>query len=136
MKFSRDQGGTWSKRIEVSGSGVCSRDGMVGVASLGGGQLVAVFEESAEGPLSVSAVRSHDDGRTWPTSSRLRLHQPEIGIHPWLIASAPSIANVGGTLVVAFQTDKEFPPAEGNNRLGMMLKVITSVDCGTTWGEA
>lgn len=82
MKFSRNQGRTWSNPIQVSGAGVRSRDGMVGVASLGGGELVAVFEESVDGPLSVSAVRSHDDGKTWPTSSRLRLHRPKIGVHP------------------------------------------------------
>lgn len=136
MKFSRSEGRTWSKPIQVSGAGVRSRDGMVGVTSLGGGELVAVFEESAEGPLSISAVKSHDDGKTWPPSSRVKLHRPRVGVHPWPIASAPSVTNVGGTLIVAFQTDEDLPPPEANSRLGMILKIITSVDGGNTWGEA
>ncbi|KAJ2987536.1 hypothetical protein NUW58_g4452 [Xylaria curta] len=126
MKRSLDGGRTWSNPITISGAGLTSRDGMIGVAKIdGNGNLMAVFENTVSGRFSIDCVLSHDDGRSWGERGRLytAANNKE--------ATAPQICNVGGTLVVGFMTNES---AGGNVPDGAQMKVITSTDGGRTWG--
>ncbi|KAI8951942.1 glycoside hydrolase family 93 protein [Xylaria longipes] len=126
MRQSTDGGVTWSSPITISGSGVTSRDGMIGVANIdGNGNLMAVFENTESGGFSIDYVLSHDDGKSW--GERGRLYTAANGGQ----AIAPQICNVGGTLVASFMTD-ESVGATGAD--GAQMKVITSTTGGKTWG--
>ena len=97
MRTSSDGGVSWSDAMNVSGAGIISRDGMVGVADLafGGGNLIAVFESTAGTSFSIWTVNSNDDGVTW--NNRRQIY---VATGTDNNAAAPQIVNVGGKLVV------------------------------------
>ncbi|KAI1277639.1 glycoside hydrolase family 93 protein [Xylaria sp. FL0933] len=128
MRQSSDGGVTWSSPITISGSGVTSRDGMIGVANTdSNGNLMAVFENTESGFFSIDYVRSHDDGKSW--GERGRLYTAANNGQ----AIAPQICNVGGTLVASFMTDES---VGSNGADGAQMKVVTSTTGGATWSAA
>jgi hypothetical protein len=108
VRFSSDGGANWSASSVISGSGITSRDGMVGVAKFNDGtdRLIAVFETteggSATGPFKIKAVTSSDDGASW--GNRQAVFEATGSNNN---AGAPQVANVGGNLVVSFMTDED-----------------------------
>lgn len=139
VRESGDGGRTWGPRRVASGAErVRSRDGMTGVARLGGGdgdgdgtRLILLFETTESGRFDMRRVLSRDDGRTWPAGTRARVYDP---LDEERQASAPAgVVNVGGALVAGFMTN------EGTNSSGTVpgdFKVVSSVDDGETWGES
>ncbi|KAI1426942.1 glycoside hydrolase family 93 protein [Xylaria sp. FL1777] len=128
MRQSSDGGLTWSSPITISGSGVTSRDGMIGVAKIdNNGNLMAVFENTESGRFSIDYVLSHSDGRSW--GQRTRLYTASNNGQ----AIAPQICNVGGTLVVSFMTDES---VGSNGADGAQMKVVTSTTGGATWNAS
>ncbi|KAG6354023.1 hypothetical protein INS49_004994 [Diaporthe citri] len=138
VRESSDGGRTWGSRRVVSGADrVRSRDGMTGVARLGGGddddgsRLILFFETTESGRFDVRRVLSPDDGQTWPSETRARVYDP---LDEERQASAPAgVVNVGGTLVAGFMTN------EGTNSSGTVpgdFKVVSSVDGGETWSKS
>lgn len=72
-------------------------------------------------------VLSQDDGFTWNTRTRLYTASNGAG------AGAPSVINVGGTLVADFMTNED----GGSDMLdGGKMKVVTSTDGGRSWSAA
>ncbi|KAL8698142.1 MAG: hypothetical protein Q9201_006734 [Fulgogasparrea decipioides] len=133
QRTSRDGGKTWSSATCVSGGGITSRDGMTSVASLGNAQsLILVYEVSTTGTFSLGAVFSTDDGKTW--SNRKTIYTPS---SPNTSAGAPQVINVGGTLVVSFMTneDSNLSSPSSSYTDHTAVKVITSGDLGTSWGN-
>jgi len=126
MRTSTDGGVTWSDPITVSGGGLVVRDGMTGVADMGGGNLIAIFE-TGNGGFTVNSVTSPDDGATW--GNRRPVYAPADATKN---AGAPQIVNVGGTLVASFMTDED--GAGGQWPSGAAIKIVTSIDGGATWG--
>ncbi|KAI1368394.1 glycoside hydrolase family 93 protein [Xylaria arbuscula] len=127
MRESSDGGLTWSSPITVSGSGITSRDGMIGVATISGNNLIAVFENTESGKFSIDYVLSHNDGRSW--GERGRLYTAANGG----TAIAPQVVNVGGTLVASFMTDESVGSTGAD---GAQMKVVTSTNGGATWSGA
>ncbi|KAH8167751.1 hypothetical protein CIB48_g545 [Xylaria polymorpha] len=128
MVQSRDGGLTWSSPITVSGAGLTSRDGMIGVAPIDGNcNLIAVFENTESGFFSINYVISHDDGRSW--GQRTRLYTAANGGQ----AIAPQVINVGGTLVASFMTDESIGATGAD---GSQMKVVTSTNGGQSWGRS
>ncbi|KAI0114532.1 glycoside hydrolase family 93 protein [Nemania sp. FL0031] len=128
MRQSFDGGLTWSSPITISGSGVTSRDGMIGVAKIdNNGNLMAVFENTESGFFSIDYVRSHDDGKSWGERGRLytAANNGE--------AIAPQISNVGGTLVTSFMTDESIGDTGAD---GGQMKVVTSTNGGNSWSSS
>ena len=134
MRFSTDQGKTWSDPpilVSSSPGGVDSRDGMTGVSLISPSpscknELICVFEttSSPTGQFLIASVRSHDDGRTW--SDRQTVYKPKDG--KW--AGAPQVYLVGETLVTSFLTN------EGTDLKkidGAYTKVVVSRDGGRSW---
>lgn len=69
-RFSNDGGKTWSSAQTISGTSITARDGMIGVASISGPKLMAVFESESTGIFNVMSITSADDGvRTFPSLS-------------------------------------------------------------------
>ena len=99
---SSDGGKTWSAAKTISGNGITARDGMLGVATISGSNLMAVFETESTGVFNIMSITSADDGRTW---SNRRLVYASTGTGN--SAGAPQIINVGGRLVVSFQTSED-----------------------------
>ncbi|KAL9621143.1 MAG: hypothetical protein Q9160_004394 [Pyrenula sp. 1 TL-2023] len=120
-RFSYDGGASWTGANTITGGDRgASRDGMVGVASISGNTLIAVFEtEDNGGPFRIESVTSNDDGRSW--GNRRGVYTPSRGN-----ANAPQVVNVGGTLVTSFQTDEDG---------GQVAKVVTSGNGGNGWGN-
>lgn len=58
MRVSEDGGATWSEEMTIAGADILSRDGMTGVTSLGGGNLIAVFESLQDGAFQLDAIDS------------------------------------------------------------------------------
>jgi hypothetical protein len=104
VRDSSDAGASWgAPRIVATAAG--SRDGMPGVAALGDGSLVAVFEAFRQPGVNnrfvVRAVQSTDGGLTW--GNRHLVFAPA---DPNRHAGAPQIATLAdGRLVVSFMTD-------------------------------
>jgi hypothetical protein len=128
MRTSRDGGKTWSTSQIISGNSMISRDGMVGVATVSGSRLIAVFESTENGRFSINSVTSSDDGKTW--GDRKRVYTPTGNGNN---AGAPQVINVGGTLVVSFMTDED--TQKGHWIDGAGGKLIMSADGGSTWEE-
>ncbi|KAJ2898551.1 hypothetical protein MKZ38_003842 [Zalerion maritima] len=126
---SADGGSTWSSERTISGgASVTARDGMLGVASVSGTTLMAVFETTATGRFTIMSVTSTDDGATW--GDRKTVYTPAGTDNN---AGAPQIINVGGTLVVSFMTDED--TQEHSWISGAASKLVTSGDGGETWGN-
>ncbi|KAF3032905.1 hypothetical protein E8E12_001979 [Didymella heteroderae] len=129
LRRSTDGGKTWSTAQVISGFGLETRDGMLGVAhtSANSKSKVAIFETSdaANGqPFSVWTVRTDDDGMTWSSGRRV-VYQPQ-GHN----AGAPQIIRVGEKLVASFGTDED-----GGVWPGGAIKVMVSSDQGVTWAD-
>ncbi|KAE9372527.1 glycoside hydrolase family 93 protein [Stipitochalara longipes BDJ] len=99
LRISHDGGKTWGEAITFTGHDLVTRDGMLGIAELDG-DLVAVFETDEDGIMHIKCVTSADDGKTW--GNRQLVYRAG----KW-VAAAPQIANIGGVLVVTFQTDED-----------------------------
>ncbi|OAA71876.1 glycoside hydrolase family 93 protein [Akanthomyces lecanii RCEF 1005] len=131
MRISRDGGKTWSGPRPVSGvDRDGTRDGMTGVAEVNdNGRLICVFENTEAGYFTVDAVYSDDDGLTWQQGNRQRIYTAANRRE----AGAPSVINVGDTLVVDFMTNENTntPQLDGGQ-----MKVVTSTDGGKSWGGA
>jgi Neuraminidase (sialidase) len=122
MRTSTDGGSTWSAATVISSGGTGdTRDGMVGVATVDGENLIMVFESETDGGLfSVYSQTSSDDGTTW--GNRALVYEAPSGWN----AQAPQVINVGGTLVVSFMYDP-------NNDEDASIQLVTSTDGGSTW---
>ncbi|CAJ2500315.1 Uu.00g031680.m01.CDS01 [Anthostomella pinea] len=127
MKRSTDDGATWSSATTVS-NGKTSRDGMVGVGPINSGKLIAVFENTEDGPYSIDYVTSTNDGSSW--GGRTRLYTARNGQN----AGAPQVINVGGTLVVSFMTNEDVAGTNGID--GAQMKVVTSTNGGSSWSAS
>ncbi|GAB7333514.1 hypothetical protein MBLNU13_g05098t2 [Cladosporium sp. NU13] len=128
MRTSSDGGKTWSTARIVSDASVTSRDGMIGVATVSGSSLIAVFKSNESGHFAMNSVTTNDDGKTW--GIRRQDYSPTGNGKN---AGAAQVINVGGTLVVSFMTDED-------NQLGQWISgassnLITSVEDGTTWSN-
>ncbi|KAJ3088902.1 hypothetical protein HK100_007919 [Physocladia obscura] len=148
MRVSVDAGTSWSAPpFLVSGGGLASRDGMMGVVELAraSGHLVAVFEsvvDNGDGVhfddrFSLYTVESLDDGRSW--ANRRQIYEPSLlsSADNTLYlrnAGAPQIIKVGSTLVVSFMTDED--RFEGVWHANAVVKIITSDDYGKTWSKS
>lgn len=128
MQVSTDGGSTWSAPVMVTGDGVTARDGMVGIATVSGRDLLMVFESVPPGgTFTVNAVSSTDDGLTW-TDRRL-VYAPTGSNNN---AGAPQVVNVGGTLCVSFMTDEDTQDHMWITGAG--AKLVTGTD-GQTFGN-
>lgn len=126
MRTSTDGGATWSDSSIVSGAeSNDQRDGMTGVATVDGANLIAVFETEAGGYFSINAVTSADDGKTW--GNRHAVYVPTGTNNN---AGAPQVINVGGTLATSFYTSEDTGDPNQTS-----CKVVTSGDGGVTWGN-
>jgi hypothetical protein len=130
LRRSVDGGQTWSSAQVISGTGIETRDGMLGVAHTlkeDGPSKVAIFETGNPAlghPFSVWTVRTEDDGKTW-SSERTPVYQPT-GHN----AGAPQIIRVGTKLIASFGTDEE-----GGDWPAGAIKVMASSDEGKTWDD-
>lgn len=131
-KFSTDDGATWSAAQTISGTDITSRDGMLGVTTISGNTLMAVFETKTTGAFSIGSIISTDDGKTW--SNRRTVYTPT---NPNTSAGAPQIVTVGSTLAVSFQTDEDTElTAPASDYVGnTTAKLITSTNDGASWGN-
>jgi hypothetical protein len=57
QRISYDEGASWSSERTISGAGIASRDGMLGLAPYNG-KLIAVFETNEHGPMAIKSVES------------------------------------------------------------------------------
>ncbi|RKF60839.1 Sialidase superfamily/BNR/Asp-box repeat protein [Erysiphe neolycopersici] len=132
MITSHDEGKSWGEEKIISGSTErSSRDGMVGVAELGGQNLIAVFEtKEPEGTFYLSTVTSMDDGATW--GNRQVLYKPPTGNN----AGAPQIARVGNNLIVSFMTEEDNSIGNAASWINVAdAKFIISGDRGASWSK-
>ncbi|KAK4692754.1 hypothetical protein P7C71_g4512, partial [Lecanoromycetidae sp. Uapishka_2] len=131
-RFSADEGETWSAAQTISGEGITSRDGMTGVTTVSGSNLMAVFETETTGLFSIASITSSNDGITW--GDRNTIYTPD---SPNTSAGAPQIITVGSNLVVSFQTneDSDLAAPSSNYLTNTAAKLITSGDEGATWGN-
>lgn len=131
-RFSTDGGATWSAPQTISGSGITSRDGMTGVTTVSGSNLLAVFETETTGLFSIASITSADDGKTW--GNRTTIYTPT---NVNASAGAPQIITVGSTLVVSFQTNEDYGMASPSISYltNTAAKLITSGNAGSTWGN-
>ena len=128
MRISRDGGASWGDEVTISGEGLKRRDGMIGVASMGGTSLIAVFESGHQRQFRIDSVSSPDDGVTW--GDRRTVYVPTGERNN---AGAPQVVNVGGTLCVSFMTDEDTQLHAWSKGAG--AKMITSGDGGRSWGN-
>lgn len=57
QRISYDEGSSWGSERTISGAGLESRDGMLGLAPYNN-MLIAVFETNEHGPMSIKSVES------------------------------------------------------------------------------
>lgn len=57
QRVSYDGGATWGPDRTISGAGILSRDGMLGLAMFNE-KLIAVFETTEDGPMAIKLVES------------------------------------------------------------------------------
>jgi photosystem II stability/assembly factor-like uncharacterized protein len=127
LRRSDDGGETWTSAQVISGTGIETRDGMLGVAhtSANSKTKIAIFETANPAlsqKFSVWTVRTEDDGATW-SPERTVVYQPD-GYN----AGAPQIIRVGERLVASFGTDED-----GGVWPGGAIKLMISSDEGKTW---
>ena len=125
-RVSTNGGADWGDEMTISGADLTSRDGMTGVATISGSNLIAVFESEQGGYFQVDSITSPDDGNTW--GNRQTVYLPTGTNNN---AGAPQVVNVGGTLCVSFMTDEDTQLHDWVNGAG--AKMITSGDGGSTW---
>ena len=125
-QISTDGGADWGDAMTISGQDFTSRDGMTGVATISGSNLIAVFESKQGDTFQVDSITSSDDGNTW--GNRQTVYLPTGTDNN---AGAPQVVNVGGTLCVSFMTDEDTQLHDWINGAG--AKMITSGDGGSTW---
>ncbi|MCJ1436202.1 hypothetical protein MMC27_005580 [Xylographa pallens] len=130
MRTSTDGGLTWSLPTTISGEGITARDGMIGVATVSGMNLIAVFESEQNGFFTINSITSADDGATW--SNRQVVYTPTGTNNN---ANAPQVVNVGGILCTSFMTDEDIEGHSGTSEGPAGAKLVTSLDGGTTWGN-
>lgn len=72
---------------------------------------------------------------TWDPSSRSVLYDPANSVST---AQAPSVINVGGTLVASFMTNEDTPSDTDGDANGGTFKVITAAASSSelVWGDA
>lgn len=76
---------------------------------------------------------SYDDGYSWDSSTRAILYDPADSVST---AQAPSVINVGGTLVAGFMTNEDTPSDTDGDADGGTFKVVTALSSDvTTWGS-
>lgn len=130
LRRSTDGGLSWTSAQVISGSGIETRDGMLGVAHTptdDSATKVAIFEtgDPALGKLfSVWTVRTENDGASW-SPDRTRVYEPA-GHN----AGAPQILRVGSRLVASFGTDED-----GGAWPQGAIKIMVSRDGGVTWTD-
>lgn len=86
-QISTDGGSSWGDQMTISGQDFTSRDGMTGVATISGSNLIAVFESEQGGYFQVDSITSSDDGKTWgnrqtvylPTGKNNNAGAPQVG---------------------------------------------------------
>ncbi|KAH6621979.1 Sialidase [Boeremia exigua] len=127
LRRSSDGGKTWTSAQVISGTGIETRDGMIGVARtyVGSETKIAIFESGNPGvgrPFGIWTVRTDNDGVTWSTE-RTVVYQPD-GFN----AGAPQIIQVGDKLVASFGTNED-----GGLWPGGAIKIMISSDQGRTW---
>ena len=132
-RFSTDGGTTWTSPNTISGAGITSRDGMTGVTTVSGSNVMAVFESEQNGIFSIWSITSADDGQSW-SSARRQVYGATGTDNS---AGAPQIINVGGTLIVSFMTseDANLGSSGGGYTSHTAAKVVSSSDGGNTWGN-
>ncbi|KAI1001893.1 hypothetical protein K3495_g6314 [Podosphaera aphanis] len=133
MLVSQDGGMNWCSEKRISGvTEAASRDGMVGIAELGGSNLMAIFETNENGgPFSLSTVSSSDNGNTW--GNRKSIYVAEASKN----AGAPQIVKVGKSLVVSFMTNEDYPINPNANWIeNADAKLLVSNDDGATWTKS
>ena len=124
MRTSSDGGATWGPQTVVTRGGGDRRDGMPGVAPISDGRtLVCVFESLKDTIFEVHMATSTDNGATW--SSRRTVYAAPPGLN----AQSPQVVNAGGVLVSSFMTNED----TGNKDAA--VKIVSSVDCGKSWGS-
>lgn len=129
LRTSTNGGLNWSSATVISGGELSNaRDGMLGVATISGSNLIGVFETGQGGVFTINSITSSDDGKTW--GNRRRVYTATGSNNN---AGAPQIINVGGTLVVSFMTDEDTQLHSWIN--GASAKLVTSGDGGSTWGN-
>ncbi|CAI6088134.1 unnamed protein product [Clonostachys chloroleuca] len=121
---SYDSGKSWTGDQTISGGGITSRDGMLGVVRTGGSNLIAVFETMAP-DIGIHSVTSSDDGATWGNRRLVYRSSVSGATH-----GAPQVALVGSKLVTSFQTNEDNVGASS-----FAIKVVTSTNGGASWGE-
>ena len=132
MRESTDGGATWSLSKIISGAESNNqRDGMVGVVTIDGPNLIAVFESEAGGYFTINSVTSPDDGKTW--GNRQRVYTPTGSDYN---AGSPQVINVNGTLVASFGSDEgSGSHTWSSTPTNAEAKLVTSGDGGATWGN-
>ncbi|RPB17147.1 neuraminidase [Morchella conica CCBAS932] len=136
VRFSSDGGANWSASSVISGSGITSRDGMVGVAKYNDGadRLIAVFETNeggVAGSFRIKSVASSDDGATW--GNRQTVFEASGTNNN---AGAPQVASVGGSLVVSFMTDEDTGLHQWVSGASAKIVASTAISSGSvTWGN-
>ncbi|KAL0570430.1 hypothetical protein V5O48_011523 [Marasmius crinis-equi] len=129
MRTSSDGGATWTSATTISGSELSNaRDGMVGIATISGNNLIAVFETGQNGQFTVNSITSSNDGKTW--GNRRRVYTATGSNNN---AGAPQVVNVGGNLVVSFMTDEDTSLHDWIN--GANAKLVVSSDGGSSWSN-
>lgn len=126
-RISYDGGASWGPEMTISGYDITARDGMTGVATIDGQNLIAVFEVG-QGTFRIDSITSNDDGKTW--GNRRTVYRATGDNNN---AGAPQVVNVGGTLCVSFMTDEDTQQHHWIN--GAAAKIITSTDGGNSWGN-
>ncbi|MCJ1485724.1 hypothetical protein MMC06_005899 [Schaereria dolodes] len=129
-RCSTDGGITWSDASTISGADIISRDGMTGVATIDGSNLIAVFESESNGLFHISSITSSDDGFTW--GNRQTVYTPDTS---GTSAGAPQVICVGGTLAVSFMTNEDTAAPSSGYTSDTAAKLVTSPDGGSTWGN-
>ncbi|KAF2737431.1 glycoside hydrolase family 93 protein [Polyplosphaeria fusca] len=127
LRRSTDGGKSWSTAQTISGQGLSTRDGMLGVARIAPNSPteIAIFEAGLNGLFTVNTIRSSNDGTNWT-----RDPNPVYAVSG-KSAGAPQIIRVGNRLVASFGTNEGGGawPEDG------AINLLVSRDNGQSWGD-